>query len=79
MLNERSIVDTIERAHSDRPYCGCGRDNILVYRAGAMWLECEIVREPVGNRVSRMWTAVTDPSHVHQSIVDVPPPVLQAA
>jgi hypothetical protein len=79
MLSKYSIVDTIEKAHSDRPYCPCGRDTILVYRTGAMWLECEITGEPVGGRVARMWSAVTVPSHVHQSIVEVPAPEYQAA
>jgi hypothetical protein len=79
MLKERSIVDTIEKAHSDRPYCDCGRDNILIYRGGAMWLECEITSEPTGSRVTRLWTAMTDPGHVHHRIVDIPAPQRQAA
>lgn len=79
MLDERTIVDTVERTHSDRPYCECGRANIIVYRAGAMWLECDVTNEPLGGRVARLWSAVTDAGHVHHRIVEVPPPEFQAA
>ncbi len=79
MLNERSVVDLIERAFADRPYCDCGRSAITTYRDGAMWLECSIVDEPAGNRVNRLWNALTEPGHVHAKIVDVPTPELAAA
>jgi hypothetical protein len=79
MLNNRSIVDAIENAHRDRPYCECGRDTVTVYRAGAMWLECAVINEPLGNRVSRIWNVMTDPGHVHQLIAELPAPEYQAA
>jgi hypothetical protein len=72
MLNELRLVDTIERAHTERPYCECGRETITSYRDGAMWLECSIVREPIDGRIQRLWNAVSAPGHVHQLIADVP-------
>jgi hypothetical protein len=72
MLNEQSVVDRIERARTDRPYCG--RTTTTVYRQGAVWLECAVVAEPVGGRARRLWSVVTDPGHVHAKIADVPPP-----
>lgn len=79
MLSESSIVDQIERKHSERPYCECGRHTTPVYRHGAIWLECSIVNEPITGRVQRLWATVTAPAHVHTMIVEVPAPVQQAA
>jgi len=79
MLNELRLVDAVERAHGDRPYCVCGRETITIYRDGAMWLECAIVREPVDGRIHRLWNAVSAPGHVHQLIAEVPVPEAIAA
>ena len=79
MLNEASLVDKIERAHSDHPYCECGRETITAYRDGAMWLDCQVVGEPVENRLLRLWNEITGPGHVHEQIVEVPHPGRLAA
>ena len=79
MLNEQSIVDRIESAHGQRPYCDCGRETIVVYRDGSMWLECAAIHEPVENRIVRIWRAVAPQPHVSESIVDIPTPVQRAA
>jgi hypothetical protein len=79
MLSELRLVDRIERIHGDRPYCDCGRETITVYRAGAMWLECAILNEPVEGRIQRLWNAVTAPGHVHELIANVPAPETLAA
>ena len=79
MLNELRLVDRIEQVHGDRPYCVCGRETITIYRDGAMWLACSIVREPVENRIQRLWNAVSAPGHVHELIADVPSPKALAA
>lgn len=79
MLNEASLVDRIERAHSDRPYCECGRETITSYRDGAMWLECQIVGEPAANRLLRLWNEISAPGHIHERIVEVPAPARIAA
>jgi len=79
MLNDRSIVDMIEKTHTDRPYCDCGRPTTTAYRDGAIWLECTVVDEPLGGRIARLWNVVTDPGHVHRLIVEVPTSESQAA
>ncbi len=79
MLNELRLVEMIERAYSDRPYCECGRGTVTTYRDGQMWLECAIVAEPIEGRIQRLWNAVSEPGHVHQTIVEVPAPELLAA
>jgi hypothetical protein len=71
MLNERSIVDRIERAQGDRPYCECGRHTVTSYRDGAVWLDCAVVLEPVGGRVVRLWNTLTARGHVHSQIVQL--------
>ena len=79
MLNELTIVDMVEHAHSDRPYCSCGRGTTTTYRDGALWLDCAVVTEPVTGKVQRLWNAVSAPGHVHELIVDIPRPDFQAA
>ena len=79
MLNELRLVDTIERAQSDRPHCECGRETITTYRNGAMWLDCATISEPVEGRIQRLWNAVAAPGHVHELIADVPAPAELAA
>ena len=79
MLNELSLIDLIDRTHSDRPHCDCGRSTMIIYRDGAMWLECEIVTEPLEGRIHRLWNAVSAPGHVHSMIVEVPAPETLAA
>jgi hypothetical protein len=79
MLNELRLVDLVERAYADRPYCECGRQTVTTYRGGAMWLECAIVREPIQNRLHRMWNVVTEPGHVHSVIAEIPQPEALAA
>jgi len=74
MLNELRLVDLIERVYAERPYCECGRDTVTTYRDGGVWLDCAIVREPIENRLHRMWSAVTEPAHVHSLIADIPEP-----
>ncbi len=79
MLNELSLVDLVERAHADRPHCECGRETVTTYRAGAMWLECAIVSEPIEGRIQRLWNAVSAPGHVHTVIAEIPAPQALAA
>lgn len=79
MLNELRLIDQVERAWALRPYCECGRETVTTYRDGAMWLECAIVREPIENRVQRMWHVVTTPAHVSSLIAQVPEPEALAA
>jgi hypothetical protein len=79
MLNELRLVDRIERAHTERPYCECGRQTMTIYRDGAIWLECQIVDEPAENRLVRLWNVVSAPAHVHEQIVEVPAPEALAA
>jgi hypothetical protein len=71
MLNERSIVDRIERAQSDRPYCECGRHTVTGYRDGAVWLDCSIIEEPPTGRVVGLWNTLTARGHVHSLIVEL--------
>jgi hypothetical protein len=72
MLDELRLVDLVERAYADRPYCECGRETVTTYRDGAVWLECAVTAEPHENRLHRMWNVVTAPGHVHLRIAEVP-------
>ena len=79
MLNEGWIVDRIERAHGQRPNCDCGRETIVAYRDGTIWLECAAIHEPAGNLVKRFWSAIAAQPHVREAIVALDAPEELAA
>ena len=79
MIDNRSIVDLIERAQDARPFCPCGRHTTPVWRDGAVWLECSLVIEPSGSRLRRALAALAAPAHTHVHIVDSPPAQQSAA
>jgi hypothetical protein len=72
MINNRQIVDVIERANDAQPVCPCGRHTTPVFRDGAVWLECSSLTQPHEGRVQRAIAAVTAFAHTHVHIVDVP-------
>jgi hypothetical protein len=73
MMNNRKIVDMIERANDEQPFCACGRHTTPVWRDGAIWLECASLSEPREHRLAGILAALTAPTHTHRRIVDVPP------
>ena len=40
MINDRQVVELIERANDADPVCPCGRHTTPVLRDGVVWLEC---------------------------------------
>jgi hypothetical protein len=73
MNHERQIVDLIERANDNQPFCECGRHTTAVWRDGVVWLECASRLEPAEGRLRRALASLTTPVHTHEPIVDVPP------
>jgi hypothetical protein len=72
MMNNRQLVDMIERASDAQPFCACGRHTTPVWRDGAVWLECAWLTEPREGPLARIAVAVTAHTHTHEQIVDVP-------
>jgi hypothetical protein len=72
MINDRQVVDLIERANEADPVCACGRHTTPVFRDGVVWLECSYLSEPKETRFSRLVAAATAFSHTHARIVEVP-------
>ena len=72
MINNRQIVDIIERATDAQPVCPCGRHTTPVYRDGAVWLECSWLTKPREGFVQRAIASVTAFAHIHARIVNVP-------
>jgi hypothetical protein len=73
MINNREVVDLIERANDAEPVCPCGRHTTPVWRDGAVWLECASLSQPRDGYLQRVFAALTAPSHVHARIVDAAP------
>jgi hypothetical protein len=72
MIDNRQVVDLIERANDAQPICPCGRHTTPVFRDGAVWLECASLSEPRDSHLRRVMAAVTSLAHTHARIVDVP-------
>ena len=69
-MDQSRIVDRIEQAGADRPYCSCGRHTTAVWREGTVYLECATLGEPRRGLAGRIAGLVT--GHVREAIVDVP-------
>jgi len=72
MMDERTIVEMIERISDEQPMCACGRHTTAVWRDGVVWLDCASLLEPREGRLRRLLSAVTAPAHTHLPIVEVP-------
>jgi hypothetical protein len=72
MTNDRQLVDMIERANDDQPFCACGWHTTPVWRDGAIWLECASLSEKHEGRLARLVAAASARIHAHVRIVDVP-------
>lgn len=72
MIEERNIVDMIERVSDEQPMCACGQHTTAVWRDGVVWLDCASLLKPPSGRLARLLSAVTAPMHTHQPIVRVP-------
>jgi hypothetical protein len=75
MFNDRQAVEMIERANDRQPMCPCGSHTTPVWRDGSVWLECASLSQPREGRLARAWASVTAPTHTHERIVDIDPPV----
>jgi hypothetical protein len=72
MIDNRQVVDLIERANDAQPMCPCGRHTTPVFRDGAVWLECASLSEPREGYLQRVFAAISVLAHTHARIVDVP-------
>jgi hypothetical protein len=69
MLDDRTVVDLIERAHDATPYCPCGAHTTPVEHGGVIWLDCAKLAEPAGGHIQRLLHAWIP--HVHREIIDL--------
>lgn len=72
MIDNRQVVDLIERANDAQPMCPCGRHTTPVFRDGAVWLECASLSEARDGYLARVVAALSVLVHTHARIVDVP-------
>jgi hypothetical protein len=72
MIDNRQVVDLIERANDAQPMCPCGRHTTPIYRDGAVWLECASLSEPREGYLQRVLATISVLAHTHARIVDVP-------
>ena len=79
MINNPQIVDLIEQTNDEQPFCPCGKHTAPVWRDGVVWLECDALSSPRGNRLTRVLAYVLEPAHVRRPIVDVPAAPLDLA
>ena len=72
MIDNRQVVDLIERANDAQPMCPCGRHTTPVWRDGAVWLECASLTETHTGYVARVVAALSALAHTRARVVDVP-------
>ena len=56
MRHSHSLVDYIESAIDNTPFCACGAGMTVVEHDGALWLECIHHDEETRGFVARMWS-----------------------
>lgn len=79
MTNDRHLVDMIERANDNQPFCVCGWHTTPVWRDGTVWLECASLSQKHEGRLARLVAAASSRVHAHVRIVDVPAPATERA
>lgn len=72
MIDNRQVVDLIERANDAQPACPCGQHTTPVWRDGVVWLECASRTQPSAGYLARLVASLTTLAHTHARIVDVP-------
>jgi hypothetical protein len=73
MIDNRHVVDVIERASDAQPFCPCGSHTTPVWRDGAVWLSCATLVDRREGRLAAIVRVLSAPAHVRLRIVDVPP------
>ena len=71
MINNRQVVELIERAHDAQPFCRCGRHTTLMDRAGRIWLACSSFEEPREGAIARVISAITAGAHTRELVLDL--------
>jgi hypothetical protein len=71
MINNRQVVELIERAHDAQPFCRCGRHTTLMDRAGRIWLACSSFEEPREGAIARVLSAITAGAHTRELVLDL--------
>jgi hypothetical protein len=73
MIDNRTAVDVIERAHDAQPFCRCGRHTTLIDRAGRIWLECSSLEERPERAIARVLASITSGAHTRELVLDLRP------
>jgi len=76
MIDNWSVLDRIEHAERETPFCPCGQPTSPAARPDGIWLECVSLRSPAGSRIGRLLSALATPGHTRKMIAET---VAQAA
>lgn len=72
MIDRLSMIDLIDQAQRDLPYCACGRHTTALWRDGAVWLECASLGESREGLGRRIVASLTAPTHTRMRVTESP-------
>jgi hypothetical protein len=72
MIDRLSMIDLIDQAQHDVPFCSCGRHTTAVWRDGAVWLECASLGESREGLIRRIVASLAAPMHARMRVVESP-------
>jgi hypothetical protein len=70
MIDNWSVLDRVEHAERQTPFCACGQPMSPAARPDGIWLECVSLRAPDGSRIGRFLSALAAPGHTSRLIVE---------
>jgi hypothetical protein len=71
MVDERRVLERIEQAQHDTPFCECGLPTLLVARTDGLWIECASLSRPTPGRLGALLSRLTAALHTRQLVVEV--------
>ena len=64
------IVELIERAERETPFCDCGEPMAAVAEDRQIWLDCTALQNPEGGAVRRLLASIGTLGHTRKLIVE---------
>jgi hypothetical protein len=70
MIDHWTVLDSIEHAERETPFCACGQPMSPTAKSDGIWLECVSLAEGDRNRFGRLFSALGAYGHDRRHIVD---------
>ncbi len=71
MIDNWKVLDRIERAEQETPFCYCGEPMSPVAKPDGIWIECVSRLNPDESRLGRLRSVLTAGGHTSRQIVEL--------